>query len=913
MMGMPVLLASEFPVSAGLALACFLLPLLGFVLQWIFGHRLPRKGDWLATCAMFLAFLCAVGIGISHLRHYDPGHAIEWRFNWFSIEGDGHGVELNREAYAKIHLGQFLYEAGYIDDSGAPTAAIDIVSDRYFGYVVAAYRMNDQQQAAFRHRPEVFRRQALFKLLDDPDPDVKAAKELEFRQWLAGEPNSDSSVTHRQGAGLVFTGLQERWNANPDSRLVNRPDTLKDAFAVGIFIDNTTVIVLLMVTLLSFLIHLFATGYMKGDVRIARFFGTMNLFTAGMIGLVLSNSFIGLFVNWEIMGLCSYLLIGHYYEKKSAQKACIKAFLTTRVGDVFMFIGMMIVFHHTHTMLFTGPTDGQAWTDIGSMAWGNSTWAGPGSLFAGLGAKAFIIGGGMLSVMGLLLFIGPIGKSAQFPLHVWLPDAMEGPTPVSAMIHAACMVSAGVYLAARLFPLFTPDTLTVIAYVGGFTALFAGTIGLVQTDLKKVLAFSTISQLGFMFLGIGCGAWVPALFHLITHAFFKALMFLGAGSVILGCSHEQEMSRMGGLWRKMPITTVTFWIGALAITGAPFFFSGFYSKEAILTGANIFGGESAHILPYIFGALGAGLTTFYMFRLIWLTFHGKPKDEWVHEHAKESPWNVVLPLVVIAVFAIFVGWPIGSKPDAGENLKITYVSQFGPHDEVERPDADGRSWFFYLVNKPRSAYSREFLIEEAGYDLAATESVLRGHDGHPLYAGPPRARSEHNDPVTAAWHNLRHDTHLKVFAGSMIAFLLGLALSIFFYSPWGPFYGREWIGHVGAKHWIRDMLRRGYFLDDLYYGTVVRAQGWLMRGLTWFDQVIVDGLVNLVGWVSIKMGAGAANIDYWGVDGTVRGVHDLTGYVGRVAQKAPTGKINDYIFMLVAAMVLLFIGMVLLG
>ncbi|CAG0952436.1 hypothetical protein ARNL5_00211, partial [Anaerolineae bacterium] len=385
-------------------------------------------------------------------------------------------------------------------------------------------------------------------------------------------------------------------------------------------------------------------------------------------------------------GLCSYLLIGHYYEKESAQAACIKAFLTTRIGDCFMFVGMMIIFINSHTLLFSGPNEFQAmfagWQEgvHGGGLWGLTTYAGPGSMFALMGAKAALVGGFALSIMGLLLFIGPVGKSAQFPLHVWLPDAMEGPTPVSAMIHAACMVSAGVYLTARLFPLFTPDALHVIAIVGGFTALFAGTIGLMQTDIKKVLAFSTISQLGYMFLGIGVGAWTPAVFHMITHAFFKALMFLGSGSVILGCSHEQEMTRMGGLWKKMPITAATFWIGNLAITGAPFFFSGFYSKEAVLTQAQLFGkgGEWWILwLPYIFGALGAGLTTFYMFRLVWMTFHGKPRDQWVYDHAKESPWNVVLPLIIIAGFATVVGWPLAAHTNMAENLGFTNVVEFG--------------------------------------------------------------------------------------------------------------------------------------------------------------------------------------------------------------------------------------------
>ena len=1110
-----------FPIQALLGLICFLLPVVGFFVQVLIGKHLPRQGDWLPTGAMFLSFLCAASICVIHLGKYDPNYAVEWRVNWLSIEGDGHGVQHTQTTLAKLHLPEALIDAGLIDGKGQVVAKEKLADGYLASEVLPLLVVTEADEVALDKEPSAFWRGLILSWLASKDGKKRAENHAAFDAWFMSK--AADAKTARDAL--------KAWVAKPENQkfaYVNEVDSLKNSFAIGILIDNTTAITLFMVTLLSFLIHLFSTGYMQGEVRYGRFFATINLFTVGMIGLVLANNFLWLFVCWEIMGLCSYLLIGHYYEKPSAQAACVKAFITTRIGDCFMFIGMMIIFLNTKTLLFSSPNEFQAmfagWTDgamDGMFHWGLTTYGGPGSMFAKMGAQAMFVGGGVLTAMGILLFIGPVGKSAQFPLHVWLPDAMEGPTPVSAMIHAACMVSAGVYLTARLFPLFTPDTLMVIAYVGGFTALFAGTIGLMQTDIKKVLAFSTISQLGYMFLGIGVGAWVPAVFHMITHAFFKALMFLGSGSVILGCSHEQEMTRMGGLWKKMPITTATFWIGNLAITGAPFFFSGFYSKEAVLTQAMIFGKDTAVIIPYVFGALGAGLTTFYMFRLVWMTFHGKPRDKWVHDHAKESPWNVVLPLIVIAGFATVVGWPLAAQSSMAENLGFSNVVEFGvlgfitivvglmcglylfrrrdeavkspmmqmgawsvvvglpvffvlyvgaaymgyaprsvnkgPHGEtaalykdaenmvdlkglqqvdgssaiehdyeelmlaeitrqatkkgmplsevelktitdefqktaaeaahashgagtVGRPSADGLSWFYYLVNKPRTVYSKDYLINEARFDAKRVELLYIGENGHGLFADSPgmlpsaqwggrynewrkknglavdarfeesekaankaalieresaRAEAiakanepaagghdEHgahgheghaHDPVTHAWHEKHHGAHLQVFGGSMVAFLIGLALSMFFFSPWGPFYRREWVGHVGFLAMTRTTLKRGYFMDDFYYGTVVRAQGWAMRVCSWFDKVIIDGIVNLVGRVSTWMGWFIAKVDFWGVDGTVRGISNATGWAGSTASKAPTGKISDYVFMLIAALVLVFILLALMS
>jgi NADH-quinone oxidoreductase subunit L len=377
----------------------------------------------------------------------------------------------------------------------------------------------------------------------------------------------------------------------------------------------------------------------------SRFFAFIGLFAFGMFTLVVSDNLLTLFVGWEIMGLCSYLLIGFWYGKPSARDAAVKAFMTTRIGDVFMLLGIAFLYSATGTLSFR---------EIFTEKILHTLQIIPSGVL-GLSAAGLI---------GLLLFIGTIGKSAQWPLHVWLPDAMEGPTPVSAMIHAATMVSAGVYAAIRMFPLLSldPKTMTFVAFIGAFTAIFAATIAVAQNDIKRVLAYSTISQLGFMIAALGVGAYVAAAFHLITHAFFKALLFLGSGSVIHGMEHgvlhtgdhkvdPQDMFNMGGLRKKMPITFWTFLIGGFALSGFPILTAGFWSKDEIL--ADAFG--HGHLAVFITLAIAAFLTAFYTMRQITLTFLGEPRTKEA-EHAQETPWTMTAPLVVLSIFAIGYGW-----------------------------------------------------------------------------------------------------------------------------------------------------------------------------------------------------------------------------------------------------------------
>jgi NADH-quinone oxidoreductase subunit L len=399
--------------------------------------------------------------------------------------------------------------------------------------------------------------------------------------------------------------------------------------------DQLTVVMVLVVTGVGFLIHIYSTGYMAHEGGYYRFFAYLNLFMFFMLILVLAANYVLLFVGWEGVGLSSYLLIGFYFLRKSAADAGKKAFIVNRIGDFGFMLGMFLLFRAFKTLDFNTLFAAVHDANLPREGWG---------IF------------GTFTIACLLLFMGACGKSAQLPLYVWLPDAMEGPTPVSALIHAATMVTAGVYVVARSHILFehSETALVVVATIGCATALFAATIGLVQTDIKKVLAYSTVSQLGYMFLACGVGAFGAGIFHLMTHAFFKALLFLAAGSVIHAMGGEQDMRHMGGLSKKIKVTYWTMLIATLAIAGAPLF-AGFFSKDAILFSAFTVGGNGGHVL-YAIGLLTALLTSFYMFRLIFLTFHGKQRYDEHHAHVHESPWTMLGPLVILAALSIFGGW-----------------------------------------------------------------------------------------------------------------------------------------------------------------------------------------------------------------------------------------------------------------
>jgi NADH-quinone oxidoreductase subunit L len=406
----------------------------------------------------------------------------------------------------------------------------------------------------------------------------------------------------------------------------------------SIRLDTLSGVMILVVTIVSSMVHVYSVGYMAEDKSIPRFMAYLSLFTFFMLALVTSNDFVQLFFGWEGVGLMSYLLIGFWYDRPAANAAAIKAFIVNRVGDFGFALGIFAVFVIFGNLNFP---------DVFAKA---PKLVGTTMDFLGWRVDS-------LTLAAILLFIGAMGKSAQIPLHTWLPDAMEGPTPVSALIHAATMVTAGVFMVARLSPLFeyAPTALVVVGVIGGTTAMFAASIGMVQNDIKRVVAYSTCSQLGYMFVAAGVSAYAASIFHLFTHAFFKGLLFLCCGSVIHAMGGEQDMRRMGGLWRKTPVTYATMWVGALSLSGIPPF-SGYWSKDTILDAAWA-SGTAAGRYGWCLGTLAAFMTAFYIARVMFMTFHGEPRaDEETMHHAHESPWVMLIPLIVLAIGATFFGW-----------------------------------------------------------------------------------------------------------------------------------------------------------------------------------------------------------------------------------------------------------------
>jgi NADH-quinone oxidoreductase subunit L len=635
------------------------------------------------------------------------------------------------------------------------------------------------------------------------------------------------------------------------------------AFPIGFQVDPANALMLFMSSFLLVMIFIYASGYMTfphhlraedhpaahrqgRDPRYSRFMAYISLFATGMLGLIVSNSLLTFFIFWEVMGLCSYLLIGFWYEKRSAQAASVKAFMTTRIGDVIMLIGMMFLYvlSEPSTLRFADILNPE---NLHHIAEGT---------VPGLGVS-------WLSLIAVLIFFGTVGKSAQFPLHVWLPDAMEGPTPVSAMIHAATMVSAGVFLLVRMFPLYavvleeSPQTMTFVAFIGAFTALFASTIAVAQWDIKRVLAYSTISQLGFMVAAIGIGAYVAALFHLLTHAFFKALLFLGSGSVIHGVEHglhhvhehghgnghgdapqleqhahgdapnqdaghghghvepawiqrpdgrlnpedPQDMRNMGGLLGRMPRTAYTFIIGGLALSGFPFITAGFWSKDEIL--ANAWNG---HRIVFATLAVTAFLTAFYTMRQIALTFLGQPRTE-MARHAPESVPQMTVPLMLIAPFAIllgFIGIP-GANWIAG--ILDPYLEFQGVH-----PHHHEFNFLPMLVSivVALGGLGLGWVVYGKGLQVGQIDPVRRALG-----------------PLWTVFHNKYWIDEL--YNNTIVAF--SLALSKFLY-------------------WVDDL----WIIDPIVDG-VGRLGVWLGRFAAAFDRFVIDGIVSAAGWFSGRTGA----------------------------------------------------------
>ena len=548
---------------------------------------------------------------------------------------------------------------------------------------------------------------------------------------------------------------------------------------VTFLVDGLAAMVLLVVSTVGLLVHVYSIGYMDGDRGMWRFFAYLNLFMFSMLLLIFADNFLLLYVGWELVGLCSYALIGFWYKKPSAAGAAKKAFVVNRIGDFGFGLGVMAI-----------------WTALGTLNY-EEVFASIGSLDPGL-----------ITVIALLLFAGAVGKSAQFPLHVWLPDAMEGPTPVSALIHAATMVNAGVYMVARANPIFaeSPVAMWVVAGIGIFTAIFAAAIALTQNDIKKVLAYSTVSQLAYMFFALGIGAWVAAIFHLVSHGFFKGLLFMGSGSVIHGAGGEQDMRFMGNLRARMPTTYRTMLIGSLALAGIPPL-AGFFSKDEILAEAF----NRGYLLFYGVGLFVAFLTAFYSFRMVFMTFWGTwrgPPEVWKHVH--ESASSMVLPLVILSVPTILIGLLLGIPPEGG--LIHGWLGEvFHAAEESHAGVLPGSILGEAIAHG-----------EEHGFQIGIGGLLLLAGAGAGI-AGIWLARR---------WYVQQPDAPARFVE----RFPLGLGPGMY-----------------------RASLNK-YYVDDLYQLVFARGGVLLADLLWWFDTRVIDGAVNGAGWVSQRVGGSLRRI-----------------------------------------------------
>jgi len=664
------------------------------------------------------------------------------------------------------------------------------------------------------------------------------------------------------------------------------------------YIDSLTLLMFMMVTLIATCIHIFAVGYMSDELteeyvdhsahtadghhvhrpgRFYRFFSFLSLFCFSMLGLVLAGNIFQVFMFWELVGICSFLLIGFYTERRSANVAANKAFIVNRVGDFGFIIGLMILWTSCGTFRFADyQQDEHAKPGLFSMIRGadgelvqhdsdvilkteshDGHWVAPHDE-----GSQRTIPYMLLVTAGIGVFAGCVGKSAQFPLQTWLPDAMEGPTPVSALVHSATMVAAGVYLAARFFPVFTAEVLLTIAYTGCITLFIAATIAVVATDIKRVLAYSTISQLGYMMLAIGLGGWAAGLFHLITHAFFKSLMFLCSGSVIHGCHHEQEMPKMGGLLRKMPITALTMLVGVIAIAGLaipytsgamswltggavdkPLAFSGFHSKDAIVATALAYTSiNPIHFLLFLTPLVTAGITAFYMFRLWFYTFTGKPRDHHVYDHCHESPRVMWVPLVVLALFAAFVALN-------GE---------------------DGRLFRMITFSEPIGLAD--------GVDVGAVAQV----------ALPS--------------HGLIHEFHGIAGAVALLAAVLGTVTAFLLYCR--PVVNPDSIRRQFPG--LYGFLVEKWQFDNFYDAAFVRPAHVVARWCTVCDQKVFDGILHFAARATVWVSAWDRRFDEGIVDGLVNLVGNMTRSVGYSLSVFQTGRMRQYVMFIAVSVVTLF-------
>ncbi|MEX0728285.1 MAG: NADH-quinone oxidoreductase subunit L [Planctomycetaceae bacterium] len=814
-----------------LGIAC-LLPLLGFLIEIFAGYwsdRLSKTPALIAVGCIGGGFVCSV------LAMVLWGNAT----GWAALKADDHGA--------------------------AHHSVRDLAAESQM--TLAQAEEHGEEQPVGADRAEMERHAA-----------AAAGATLKAHS-ATGDEKHEETATGKIPAHAVFSGTIYRLAKFGELDIT-----------VDYYIDSLTLVMFVMVTLIATCIHIFAIGYMSGELtheyvdhavhlpdgrhlhrpgRHYLFFAYMSLFCFSMLGLVYSGSIFLVFVFWELVGICSYLLIGFYVERKSANVAANKAFIMNRVGDFGFLIGLMILWTSFGTFRFAENIDehGHAQGGLFHMLRGDD-----GLMMVSSGTDEVIlheehgeplvdeneeprtIPYSLLVIAGLGIFAGCVGKSAQFPLQTWLPDAMEGPTPVSALVHSATMVAAGVYLAGRFFPMFTTEVLLVIAYTGCITLFIAATIAIVATDIKRVLAYSTISQLGYMMLAIGVGGWGAGLFHLITHAFFKSLMFLASGSVIFGCHHEQEMPKMGGLWRKMPITALTMLVGVIAIAGlalplpimgARIAFSGYHSKDAIVATALAFTeANSMHFLLFLAPLVTAGITAFYMFRLWFYTFAGDPRDKHVYDHAHESPKVMTVPLLVLSLLA--AGCAIGGESGVLYQL---------------------------LINSEPIGVAGGRMAAASGINLPSHEAI--------------------------------HLVHAHAGTWALIVAVLGAFTAY-------AFYGARWVNpaEVGQSFpgLYRFLVEKWQF-DALYDAMFVRPVRIIAGWFVIVDRVVLDGFLHAAAGSVIHLSKWDRRFDESIIDGFANLLGDVTFGIGRSFRRVQTGMLRQYITFIALGVLALFVLM----
>ncbi len=871
-----------------------LLPLLSFVLLFLGGKRWPGKtGAYIAIGAIGGAFVCAA-IGFI------------------------------------TYLTESAHRNAHDQNTAAVSRADDHSSTKTTSPSVASTTKPDKKEHKAEH-PSGAKKETSHT---DHDHD-KAHGE-------ADHGHHEQVVWKGSFSWLYLTGFNENKGAW-DLRL-------------GYMIDRLGALMFLMVTFIASLIHIFATGYMGDELqaevedhqahikrkgRYTRFFMWFSLFSFSMLNLIIADNLLQIFVSWELVGVCSFGLIGFYYERQSASNAANKAFITNRVGDAGFIIGILIIWTYTGTLNFGTtseivkdadgdtqvkyqqisffdvlrapkadahealPQAGQvvranpAKSPRGRPMWQvaedgshvvlwdkelqNSHFHGPNANHQLKPYSPTLEADGhgdpgvktmpywMLVLAGAGIFLGCVGKSAQFPLQVWLPDAMEGPTPVSALVHSATMVAAGVYLVGRVFPLFVPEVLLLIAYCGGITLFVAATIAIVQTDIKKVLAYSTVSQLGFMMLALGVGGWVAGLFHLLTHAFFKALLFLCSGSVIYGCHHEQEMTKMGGLHAKMKITSLTMLVGVLAICGTPLF-TGWYSKDAILVSSLSFVSlNPKHFLLFLLPLITAGITAFYMFRLWFMTFTGKPRDEHVYEHAHESPWAMTIPLILLAICSVVVAW--GPKPW----------------------EVQGSAMEHYLHHGQPASVTLDTGLNLNIASLQAEGNAARDHN----HLANSFAKDSWLHSLTSRLGMGPHD-----LAGmlALLSAFLGVALAFVVYY-WKLLDAAENKSRFAGLYQLFTQL---WYFDHLYSALLVRPALVVGYWCRYFDATVIDGLIHLSARSTVLWTKLNGKFDLGIVDGMVNLTGKVIFGIGAWLKGFQTGFIRNYVLFMAVAAVGLF-------